>query len=117
LRTKCLPLLALLFFAPVLSPAQPPSTHSPLLIAGLGKATATLDGPWQFHTGDDPTWASPTLDDSTWEGIQTDKPWGAQQHFNYTGHAWYRRHITLPTSISPSSSATSMTSTSSTGTA
>jgi hypothetical protein len=99
LRTKCLPLLALLFFAPVLSLAQP--THSPLLITGLGKATSTLDGTWQFHTGDDPAWASPTLNDSAWEGIQTDKSWGAQQHFNYTGHAWYRRHVTIDPATDP----------------
>jgi hypothetical protein len=56
--------LALLFLAPVLSPAQQPSTHSPLVVTGLGKATAALDGTWQFHTGDDSSWASPTLDDS-----------------------------------------------------
>ena len=101
MRTKCLSLLALLFIAPLFSQAQQPSTHSPLLITGLGKATATLDGTWQFHTGDDPSWASPTLDDSAWEGIQTDKPWGEQQHFNYTGHAWYRRHITIDPATDP----------------
>ena len=95
MRTKCRSLLALLFIAPLLSQAQPPSTHSPLIVTGIGKATATLDGTWQFHTGDDPTWASPTLDDSAWEAIQTDKSWGAQQHFNYNGYAWYRRHITI----------------------
>ena len=101
MRTKCLSLLALLFIAPLLSQAQPTSTHSPLLVTGLGKATATLDGTWQFHTGDDPAWASPTLNDSAWEGIQTDKSWGAQQHFNYTGHAWYRRHITIDPATDP----------------
>jgi hypothetical protein len=93
--------LTLLFFAPVLSLAQTPSTRSPLTVTGLGKATATLDGSWQFHTGDDPAWASPTLDDSAWEGIQTNKSWGAQQHFNYTGHAWYRRHITIDSATDP----------------
>jgi hypothetical protein len=46
----------LLFIAPLLSKAQPPSTHSSLLVTGLGKATA-LDGTWQFHIGDDPAWA------------------------------------------------------------
>ncbi len=101
LRTYCLSLLALLFFSPVLLQAQQPSTSSPLVVNGLGKATATLDGTWQFHTGDDPSWASPTLDDSAWEGIKTDKSWGAQQHFNYTGHAWYRRHITIDPATNP----------------
>src|SRR4051812_36876390 len=31
--------------------------------------TATLDGPWKFHTGDDPMWAEPTLDDSSWPTV------------------------------------------------
>ena len=101
MRTKCRSLLALLFFAPVLSPAQTPSTHSPLTITGLGRATAPLDGTWQFHTGDDPSWSSPTLDDSAWESIQADKSWGEQQHFNYTGYAWYRRHITIDPATNP----------------
>ena len=101
MRTKCLVLLTLLFFSPVLSQAQQTPTSSPLLVNGLGKATATLDGNWQFHTGDDPSWASPTLDDSAWEPIQTNKSWGAQQHFNYTGHAWYRRHITIDPATNP----------------
>jgi hypothetical protein len=57
LRTKCLSLLALVFIAPVLSQAQPTSTHSPLTVTGLGKATAPLDGTWQFHIGVDPAWA------------------------------------------------------------
>jgi hypothetical protein len=65
----------------------------PLVVEGLGRATAPLDGTWQFHLGDDAGWASPTLDDSGWESIGVDRPWGAQQHFNYTGYAWYRRHV------------------------
>jgi hypothetical protein len=101
LRTKCLSLLALFFIASLLSQAQQTSTHSPLLVTGLGKATATLDGTWQFHTGDAPSWSSPALNDSAWEGITTDKTWGAQQHFNYTGHAWYRRHITIDPATDP----------------
>ena len=30
-----------------------------------------------------------------------DKSWGAQNHFNYTGYAWYRRHITLDPATDP----------------
>jgi hypothetical protein len=67
-----------------------------LVIDGLGKGTAPLDGPWQFHLGDDPAWAAPGYDDSHWEQITADKTWGAQSHPSYTGFAWYRRtiHIT-----------------------
>ncbi len=67
-----------------------------LVIDGLGKGTAPLDGPWQFHLGDDPAWAAPGFDDSHWEQLAADKSWGAQGHPSYTGFAWYRRtiHIT-----------------------
>jgi len=90
-------LLLGLFFAvaAVAQTQQPtaPSAAAPLVVQGLGETTAPVGGAWQFHTGDDPAWASPTLDDSKWEGIRVDKPWGEQGHFGYTGYAWYRRHI------------------------
>ena len=89
-----LPLLLVLGLA-ALSPANAAPPSPPLLIQGLGPATVPLAGPWRFHLGDDPTWASPTLDDSTWETIATDKPWGLQGHFAYTGFAWYRIHLDL----------------------
>jgi hypothetical protein len=94
--------LALILFVSILSHAQQsPTSQAPLVITGLGEATAPLDGTWQFHTGDDPAWSSPTFDDSAWQGIQTDKSWGAQQHFNYTGYAWYRRHIIIDSATDP----------------
>jgi diguanylate cyclase (GGDEF)-like protein len=65
------------------------------MIDGLGKGSAELKGPWQFHTGDDLTWASPALDASAWEQIDADKPWGMQGHFGYTGFAWYRIRLEL----------------------
>lgn len=68
-----------------------------LVVQGLGKATVTLGGPWQFHLGDDARWAQPGIDDATgsngWETISAETPWGAQAHYAYTGYAWYRRHI------------------------
>ncbi|RXH55188.1 PP2C family protein-serine/threonine phosphatase [Granulicella sibirica] len=68
-----------------------------LVVQGIGKASAPLDGQWQFHLGDNPAWASPTLDDTAgrdgWEQIAVDKPWGSQGHFAYYGYAWYRLRI------------------------
>jgi hypothetical protein len=66
-----------------------------LVVDGLGKGTAPLNGPWQFHLGDDMSWAAPGIDDSHWEQITADKPWGQQGHANYYGYGWYRRHITV----------------------
>ncbi|HEY9428975.1 MAG TPA: hypothetical protein VIR34_17580 [Gemmatimonadaceae bacterium] len=77
------------------------------------RAAATLlNGPWRFHTGDDPHWAYANTDDSGWETIDlTAAPgshdddvglpdyvggWMAYGHPGYTGYAWYRRAVTVP---------------------
>ena len=54
-----------------------------------------LDGPWQFHLGDDPAWAATEFDDSGWGQLAVNKPWGAQGHESVDGYAWYRRHVSL----------------------
>ena len=101
-RFSCFPRVtaAVLFaFAALLSCAeQARSTATPiapLAIDGLGKGTVSLDGPWQFHLGDDPAWAAPAFDDSAWEQLTADRPWGEQGHARTTGFAWYRLHIAL----------------------
>ncbi|MGC2163110.1 MAG: SpoIIE family protein phosphatase [Silvibacterium sp.] len=62
-----------------------------------------LDGPWQFHLGDDPGWASPSFDDSVWQTIDTSSSWGSQSHPGYTGFAWYRRHLRIETAAATNS--------------
>jgi serine phosphatase RsbU (regulator of sigma subunit) len=83
---------------------EPPRAASApvLVIAGIGKGVAPVDGEWRFHVGDNLEWAQPSFDDSAWEFIQADAPWGAQNHPSYTGIAWYRRHVTImPTAGAP----------------
>lgn len=80
---------------------------SPVLNAsGLGKGSIALDGPWQFHLGDDLTWASPETNDTSgedgWEQLTADRPWGEQGHLSYTGYAWYRRHLKVEPSAGAS---------------
>jgi Stage II sporulation protein E (SpoIIE) len=101
--------LALVAVAAVVSPhsqiraavVPPPATATPvpLTIEGLGKGVTPLDGPWQFHLGDDPTWATPGIDDATghngWEQLTAAAPWGTQGHPGYTGYAWYRRQLNV----------------------
>lgn len=65
------------------------------VVEDLGKGTVRLDGPWQFHQGDDPAWASRSLDDSLWDKISADKPWGVQGYESRDGYAWYRLHLKL----------------------
>jgi len=91
-------MVLLVFAAPWAHAAQasPKNTPTaPLLIEDLGKGTFALSGPWQFHPGDDPAWASPTFDSSGWEQISADQPWGMQGHPRLTGFAWYRCSIAL----------------------
>jgi hypothetical protein len=64
-----------------------------LVLNGLGKGTVPLEGLWQFHLGDDPSWAAEDWNDSNWEQLTADQGWGAQGHDSYAGYAWYRRHI------------------------
>lgn len=78
----------------------------------LRAAALLLDGPWRFHTGDDPRWADANADDSGWERIDmTPVPgshdgdvglpdyvsgWMAHGHPGYRGYAWYRRTVAVP---------------------
>lgn len=80
--------------------AAPAAQVSPVLtLQNLGRGTAPLDGPWQFHLGDDLQWASPVAPDATerigWEQLSADRPWGAQGHPARAGFAWYRKHLHL----------------------
>jgi len=75
-------------------PAQASKTQV-LVIPDIGDGIMPLDGTWQFHLGDDPSWAQPSLDDSGWESITADGPWGAQGHPSYAGFAWYRRQVEI----------------------
>lgn len=77
----------------------------------LGHSVVSLNGPWKFHTGDDPAWADPGFDDSTWEPVDLTPPpgahdadvgltgyvpgWGARGHRGYSGYAWYRLRLTV----------------------
>ncbi|MGC2163658.1 MAG: SpoIIE family protein phosphatase [Silvibacterium sp.] len=72
-----------------------PGFASTLKVENPGTGSVPLDGKWQFHLGDDLSWANPSFDDSAWEQISADTTWGAQTHPSYAGFAWYRRHIDI----------------------
>ena len=77
----------------------------------LGRSSAPLNGPWRFHLGDDPRWATPDFDDGAWETVDlTPAPgahdgdvglpgyvsgWSRRGHAGYTGYAWYRLKVTV----------------------
>ena len=78
----------------------------------LRAAATLLDGPWKFHTGDDPRWADADADDRGWDTIDlTALPgshdsdvglpdyvggWMAHGHPSDSGYAWYRRAVAVP---------------------
>ena len=77
----------------------------------LGQSLVNLNGPWKFHTGDDPAWSNPNFDDSAWESLDLTAPpgahdqdvglsgyvsgWEARGHRGYSGYAWYRLRIAI----------------------
>jgi hypothetical protein len=84
--------------------AQPsfgsPASGAPaVVVRDLGKGTVFLNGPWQFHLGDNPAWALPSTNDTTgqdgWEQLTAAKPWGEQGHESYSGFGWYRLHLSV----------------------
>src|SRR5690242_14955777 len=67
---RIIPILWLSLSLPLLGHAAERQTVS----IALGHSTAHLDGPWKFHTGDDPRWADPDFDDSGWESMDLSAP-------------------------------------------
>jgi hypothetical protein len=94
-RAAAIVLLAIAAHWALATQASTQSATAPIVIEGLGKGTFPLSGPWQFHPGDDPAWASPSFDSSHWEQLSADQPWGKQGHAHLTGFAWYRCSIAL----------------------
>ena len=82
-----------MFMVLVAQPSAQAVTPHEHTLEGLGHGAIALDGPWQFHLGDDVRWAAPNFDDAGWEQETADKPWGLQGHPAVTGFGWYRTHI------------------------
>jgi len=95
-RRHWLLVLFLLALAKVV-PSHAEQKPEPLIVVDLGKGAAALDGPWQFHLGDDLARAAPDFDDSRWEQLSAYQPWDEQGHWGYDGYAWYRRSIRVAT--------------------
>jgi len=86
------------------------ATADSLRVTG-GPALITLNGPWRFHTGDDPLWADPNFDDSGWQTVDLTPPpgahdsdvgltgyvpgWQASGHRGYAGYGWYRIRVSV----------------------
>ena len=82
MRTLLLPLLILF-----LSPAF-----------GQNKGNIILQTA-KFITGDESSWSSPTFSDAAWKDQKLGEVWQRQGFPDYHGFAWYRIHITIPSSL------------------
>ena len=58
-----------------------------------------IDGPWLFHKGDEPNWATSAINDADWLKIQPTRVWEEQGVPDYDGLAWYRKHVVIPASM------------------
>jgi hypothetical protein len=92
---KKLPLL-LLLLGPVLCGVACAQSFD---LTGGRLPLASLDGPWRFHTGDNPAWAKPNFDDSGWALLRSDQDWSRQGYRDYGGMAWYRFQVTVPAGL------------------
>ncbi|HUY94551.1 MAG TPA: SpoIIE family protein phosphatase [Terracidiphilus sp.] len=62
---------------------------------------AQLDGPWRFQPGDSPAWAARDFDDSKWSLLDAKSGWSNQGFKGYSGLAWYRLRVDLPSQHGP----------------
>jgi len=71
----------------------------PLLALAHLSAQNLLNETWKFHTGDLPEWAESDFDDQSWSEIKSGTVWELQGVTDYDGFAWYRKHLTIPSSL------------------
>lgn len=60
------------------------------------KTDIPLAGMWFFKTGDNPAWKDSGYQDKRWNKIMVPGNWENQGFKNYSGIAWYRKHIKIP---------------------
>ena len=53
----------------------------------------------RFHQGDDKSWAKPETNDADWKTIDMTMNWDDQGYAINNGYAWYRVHLTIPSTI------------------
>ena len=108
---RLLPATALCFLAMAVAFSATTDAAVPIPI---GTSVITLNGPWRFHTGDDPRWSGLGVDDSGWKQIDLSASqdshdpdvgltgfvagWTNDGYPNYSGYAWYRMRIAISAS-------------------
>jgi sialate O-acetylesterase len=60
------------------------------------KPEISMAGLWYFKTGDSPLWKDTFYQDKHWQKLFVPGNWMNQGYKDYTGIAWYRKHINIP---------------------
>lgn len=76
-----------------------PALCALLFLVTAASAQIDLPSSWKFKTGDDPAWSDPAFDDGAWKTIRVGAHWEDQGYPDYDGYAWYRVHVTIPSSL------------------
>lgn len=58
-----------------------------------------LSGNWKFQPGTSEQYAEKDYNDSHWREIWAPKKWESQGYYDMDGYAWYRLHVTIPSSL------------------
>ena len=56
----------------------------------------------KFSIGDASDWKTPAFNDNQWKDIKVGEVWQSQGYPDYHGYAWYRIHVTIPSSLKQS---------------
>jgi Stage II sporulation protein E (SpoIIE) len=91
-------LAVFLFAAQAVAQAPPQNPPATFDLDKDRQTLVSLDGPWRFHPGDDPSWAKPDYDDTTWSLFYPLKPWPGQR---FSGTAWFRAKVRVPANAGP----------------
>jgi len=58
-----------------------------------------ISGNWKFQTGDSQEYSKPIYDDQNWKSIKVGKNWTSEGYSDYTGLAFYRQSVVIPSSF------------------
>jgi sialate O-acetylesterase len=70
-----------------------------IIAYGNDKPDIPIAGLWYFNTGNNPLWKDSSFQDKQWKKIIVPGNWENQGYKDYTGIAWYRKHITISKDI------------------
>ncbi|MEW6337211.1 MAG: diguanylate cyclase [Acidobacteriota bacterium] len=83
----------------VLAAASPLAAADDLPPITVERLPTSLSGEWLFRVGHDPAWASPFRERRSWQRIRVPGAWEKQGYQGYSGHAWYRVALFIPSQL------------------